>query len=278
MEPLLGIIFIGIFVWILLKKPVEKKPEHNIVIKTEYSAPNNNYDDSDESVNEEKDNWERFNFYGAQTLPAQGRYRITYTDQRGLTTKREITVKRAYDDEGKFALDAHCHLRNGHRSFIDDRIQNAVDLDTGEVVTSVAQHAIAQYEGSGTGKAWKAIGREINALYILVFVCRADGRMLKAERTVILDYLKRWCHDIELDDNELDGAIKTLGTVDYRQFKRIIADMKSNGDIDRLRDIYDCAQRIIATQKTIDPLEKAALEILQNAVNEKAPFQASATT
>lgn len=214
---------------------------------------------------EDKDNWERFNFYGAQIVPAIGRYHITYTDRSGLTTERDITIKRAYDDDGKFAIAAHCHLRKAHRSFIDESINSAVDLDTGEVVPSVARHAIEQYHNSDEGKVWKAIGREINSVLALLFVCRADSRMMKAERAIVADYLKRHCHDLDLDDTQLDNTIKTLGTPDQREFKKIIADMKAAGDIDRLRDITDCAKRIVATQKNVDPLERAAIEILEAA-------------
>ena len=105
------------------------------------------------------------------------------------------------------------------------------------------------------------------ALHLLAFVCRADGRMMKAERMIIADYLKRRCYDIDLDDTKLDNAIKTLGAPSKNEFKKIIADMKAAGDIDRLRDITDCAKRIVETQKTVDQLEKAAIEILEASSN-----------
>lgn len=147
MKPLLGIILIGIFSWMLLRS-TNKKSKHNSNLKTRHSILKNNNSDVD-TVHEEKSHFEHFNFYEAQEFPAKGRYHITYIDQRGLTTERDISIKRVYDDNGRFAIAAHCHWRNRHHSFIDDSIQSAVDLDTGKVVESVAQHAIAQYENSG---------------------------------------------------------------------------------------------------------------------------------
>lgn len=262
------LVFIGLWIitWLFFKLG-KNSQRHEIVIRTEFSGTSNT--DNEKSVYyQEKDNWEKFNFYGAQMLPAKGEYHISYNDQKGLTTERDITIKRAYDDSGKFAVDAFCHLRGAHRSFIDERIKHAVEIETGEIVKSVAQHAIAQYGETSEGKVWKAIGREMIALYLLAYVCRADGRMLKAERVIIADYLKRNCKDIELDDAELDKAIKTLGAPDYREFKRIVKKMTSLEELERLRDIADCAKRIVHTQKTIDPLEQTALDTFDNAMNE----------
>lgn len=213
----------------------------------------------------DKDNWERFNFYGAEMLPAKGSYRITYLDQRGLTTERDISIKRAYNDNNSFAVDAMCHLRGAHRAFIDDRIQHAVDTDTGELVESVAKHAIKQYEDTDIGKMWKAIGSQSVYLYVLSYICRADGRMLKPEREILADFIKRRCPSVTFINNELDTAIKTLGYPDYKEFKRLVIKMREE-DIETLKDITDCAKRIVATQKKVDPMEKAALETLENAL------------
>lgn len=259
------IVVIAFAAWLFFRFGQSKPQQHEVVLHTKITTAASSGRDNLEQE-EEKDNWESFNFYGARLLPAKGRYHITYTDQRGLTTERDIDIKRAYNDEGKFAIGAFCHLRGGHRSFIDERIKSAVDLDSGEVVSSVAQHAIAQYQDSGEGKLWSAIGREWQAVQMLAFVCRADGRMMKAERAVVGDYLKRRCADLPDDDESIDKAIKEIGEPDQREFKRIIADMKAAGDTDRLRDVLDCAKRIVATQKTVDPMEKASIELLENAI------------
>ncbi len=43
--------------------------------------------------------------------------------------------------------------------------------------------------------------------------------------------------------------------------------MKAGGDIDRLRDITEYAKRIVATQKNVDPFERAAIEMLEAAID-----------
>lgn len=195
------------------KKPQKSKgvtqPEVLVPIEKVSASTSGNYND-DDIVPEEKDNWERFDFYKANMVPAKGRYRITYTDQRGLTTERDIDIKRAHDDNGMLAVDAHCNLRGAHRSFIDDRIQSAVDLDTGEVVESVAQHAIGQYDNGEAGKVWKAIGREMMPVYLLVFVCRADGRMLKLRERLLQTTLNLGVMMLSLMAMNLTRQLKPL--------------------------------------------------------------------
>lgn len=216
---------------------------------------------------EDSDNWEQFDFYNATMLPATGRYRIAYEDQRGLKTERDIRVKRVHERGGSYAIDAHCELRNAHRSFLGDRIESAVNLDSGEIVGNVASDAISQYADSGAGRALSAIEKEWMGVSVLIFVCKQDGQMRKSERFIIAEYLKKYCSSTQLDDTELDSAIKALGEPDQKEFKRIVRDLKDAGDKVRLTDLLNYAKRIVDTQKTIDPMEKAALEILEIAAS-----------
>jgi hypothetical protein len=59
--------------------------------------------------------------------------RITYTDSHDVTTTREI-VALQYLDNSPGKIHAFCKLAKAHRTFITNRISDAVDLETGEVV------------------------------------------------------------------------------------------------------------------------------------------------
>lgn len=210
---------------------------------------------------------EKFDFAGAKILPACGYYNITYTNRNGITTNRNISVSRVYENNGKFVVDAYCHLHASRRSFFYYRINRAVDLDTGQFVNCLAQSAMINFNDIGIQEIWNTIDNEMMGLYLLGFICCTDRRMLKRERAIIADYLKCRRPDIVLADEQLERLLKRLGMPDPRQFKRIVSDMKAAGDISRLRDITDCAKRIVASQKTVDPLEKAAIETLEAACN-----------
>jgi hypothetical protein len=246
-----------------------RKPKSNeIVFRIETtSTPKTTVSNRPEGFDEEKDNWEQFDYYSAKMLPATGRYRINYEDQRGVKTERDIQVKRVHENSGQYAIDAHCLLRNAHRSFLNERIQKVINLDTAEIVENLAREAILQYNNSGEGRALTVIDKEWMGVAILTFVCRADGQMRKAERLIIAEYLKGRCANVTLDDADLDSAIKSIGEPDHREFKRIIRDLKTAGERDQLSNLLDCANRIVATQKTVAPMEKAALEILSDAIS-----------
>lgn len=246
-------------------EPDTDKPYPILAINLKVVTPN--YDYSDFIA--------KFNFAGAKILPASGYYNITYTNRHGITTNRNISVSRVYENNGKFVIDAYCHLRASRRSFFEHRINRAVDLNTGQFVNNVAQHAITSFDDALIQKTWETMSYEMMGLYLLEFICCADRRMLKTERSIVADYLKRRRPDIVLDDEQLERILKRLGTPDPRQFKRIVSDMKASGDIARLREIADCAKRLVATPKTADPLEKAAIEIPEEACARIAPLDAA---
>jgi hypothetical protein len=77
------------------------------------------------------------------TNPASGEYRIKYVDREGVRTERDISVKQIEKDGNRYIIKAHCSLRKATRTFLDHNITEAINLDTGEIVKSVAKDALA---------------------------------------------------------------------------------------------------------------------------------------
>lgn len=257
------LVLIAILVVILMPR---KSSQSRVSVTREQVEEHTDSDD-------DKDNWEGFNYYKSVVVPAKGRYRIKYTDQRGKNTEREINVRRAFDDQEKFAINAFCMMRQASRSFLDDRIQSAINLDTGEVVSSVARDAIQQYANSDEGIAYEQeksvfaeIQKEWAGICILMFVAKADGRLLKKERDIVAEYLKVYCQDKSISDDTLDRVIKQLDAPDQRQFESLVKQINKSGDAARLNLLFECAGKIVGTGKTVEPFEKYALEVLQQAV------------
>lgn len=65
--------------------------------------------------------------------PGHPTHRITYTDAEGNTTQRNIALYKTGHTNTK--CEAWCDMRQERRTFLFDRVQNAVDLSTGEVLT-----------------------------------------------------------------------------------------------------------------------------------------------
>jgi hypothetical protein len=59
--------------------------------------------------------------------------RITYQDRNDERTTREIVAKK-YLDQSPGEIYAYCKLRRAHRTFMTNRIEEAIDLETGEVI------------------------------------------------------------------------------------------------------------------------------------------------
>lgn len=87
--------------------------------------------------------------------------------------------------------------------------------------------------------------------------------MVKAERALIVDFLKK--NDDTINELTLDSLIKGMLPPGALEFKETVADMAKK-DKEKLQELYQYAQRIVATGKTIDPMEEAALKIMQNAL------------
>lgn len=65
--------------------------------------------------------------------PGHPTHRITYTDAEGNTTQRNIALYKTGHTNAK--CEAWCEMRQERRTFLFARVQHAVDLSTGEVLT-----------------------------------------------------------------------------------------------------------------------------------------------
>lgn len=67
---------------------------------------------------------------------------MTYTDAAGETTRRRVTVESfsGPSEAGAIRMDrftGHCHLRDGSRTFRLDRVREAAEAETGEIITDL---------------------------------------------------------------------------------------------------------------------------------------------
>jgi len=65
--------------------------------------------------------------------PGPPTLRIKYVDADGAFTERDITPYKS--GVTRKSMPAYCHLRNDRREFLFERVQSAIDLQTGEVLT-----------------------------------------------------------------------------------------------------------------------------------------------
>lgn len=111
---------------------------------------------------------------------------------------RDITIRR-YDGYGY--IDAWCHARNNYRTFMVERIAQAIDLSTGEVIPNVEVWL-------NETLAWltdeeRFVYKNTDLINIITHVARADGRFTAKEKRVIESALAEMGVCGALDPKEL---------------------------------------------------------------------------
>lgn len=100
---------------------------------------------------------------------------ISYVDAAGAASQRRITVRQLIGTPPETVL-AFCHERRAPRHFRIDRISEAIDPVTGEVLAGDA--IVAALSGAGFEAVDPAMRRAVN---VLVFLMRCDGHEHPAE-------------------------------------------------------------------------------------------------
>lgn len=127
---------------------------------------------------------------------------IEYTDAAGNASSRRISIRNLRYSKDRIAINAYCHERREPRCFISDRINMAADCETGEILADPAGWFMTAYRAHPDGQQYlqrrqvdtaAATERQAyqDALLVLAYVARADGRMTQVERAVIVEASRR---------------------------------------------------------------------------------------
>jgi len=142
---------------------------------------------------------------------------IAYKNSKGETSERRISVKTvSRSAAGNIMVGAYCYEREAFRHFRADRIIEAVDLATGEIIdTQVAileSFGIVEKELASDPKtATRAALRKCrHGMNVLVYLARCDGHFHHDEENTVIHYLMEECFDCEFHDEYLLARIRKL--------------------------------------------------------------------
>ncbi|CAA7614701.1 hypothetical protein MTBLM5_140023 [Magnetospirillum sp. LM-5] len=62
---------------------------------------------------------------------------LHYADARGAASRRNITVRRIFIEDGDLHFDAYCHLRRAPRTFVGRNVIDLVAPETGEILSAL---------------------------------------------------------------------------------------------------------------------------------------------
>lgn len=192
-------------------------------------------------------------------VPVNAKLQITYSDAKGQLTKRTITVSE-YD--GSAYLEGFCELRNEPRTFRIDRIQEAIDAESGEVITSVPQHLLNKYKQSPEYIISNTIDTYMDVFKVLFYVGKADGQLRAPEREIICATVRTIAKNKTLSYEDINKFINRLEIPTLHGFKLAFGRICKSYP-KQTPQIYAIAKKIVDTQKTVHPHEKEALEYME---------------
>lgn len=123
--------------------------------------------------------------------PISGVYRLEYLDFAGDRTVRSIDARAHAVDNDKHYLVAYCGLRQAHRAFRFDRIQELIDTASGEVVTELCGQAIGREAILLRATLEGAWARKLPEVDILLFVGTLSAGLRDTQVKIIVDHLAR---------------------------------------------------------------------------------------
>lgn len=97
----------------------------------------------------------------------------------------------------------------------------------------------------------------INEIDILVFLSKADGKMVKEERNIITDYIKTQYPQL---DNEIFDILLKSHKVTNNRFKESVNYIKKNKS-NLLENLNQAMKKIIEVDDKIDPMEQSTMDL-----------------
>lgn len=208
-----------------------------------------------------EDAWEGAFWEAADPKRFSARLAITYRDANGSVTERQVRV-REFDNEvyGGMMI-GHCSLRDATRTFRFDRVQTAIDAETGAVISDLRFFLNTAYENSAERSVALLAEDYLDVMKVLFYVAKADGQFRKEERVVVCEYAKKLTRDDRISIELVEPIFKEFGLLSAQAFKLAVGRVFSSGGIDPVA-LAECCREIVATQKTVHHAEKDALEFI----------------
>lgn len=194
--------------------------------------------------------------------PISARIKIRYIDSSGDHSERIVDVRECDTSAPDGYLNGFCHMRGSIRTFRIDRIESAIDLDSGELIQSLTEYAAKKYEESPVFAVDQLFENHSDALRVLFYIAKADGRFTAKEKDIYLEYCRSVYPDGRLDVNAIDNVLKWVDVPTMHTYK-VICGKLAKLDESHKGVILHAAEAMIATQKTVTDEEKLAIEYMK---------------
>ena len=259
MEVVLLVLAVIVVIAFYLGKRSGSSTDSNVSVEVG-SSGYADYDDYEDDENH--DSWEGGFWDASDPKRLSAHIEIDYKDGDGALTTRSVRVREFDNQLYSGIIMGHCELRNATRTFRFDRIKKCVDIETGEIVTDIRKYLNDLYDKSPERSIDIIAIDYIDVLKVIYFVAKADGRYRKAEKEVISGYVRKLVRDDRITPEMIDGLLKEVDVPTLHGYKLAVGRVLKGGEVDP--ELLDtCCKEIVATQKSVHPMEKEALEYLE---------------
>ena len=195
-------------------------------------------------------------------FPVKASLRIWYTDREGQNTERTVDVREVGAGIIDNTLLGYCRLRKEQRTFYVHRINQCVDIETGELIGDAYQYLWDKYEQSPEYKLGEFANNQYDALRILLYIGKADGALRAKEREIIRSTCHSLMNDSSITDAMIDNMFKDIQLMTEPAFKLAVGRLaKQSASIQKI--VFDAAEKMIASDKKIHPTEQVALDYMR---------------
>lgn len=201
------------------------------------------------------------------------RLHIRFQDRNGAVTERDIVTNWYSHDAatGNGGLNAFCQLRQGMRPFALKRIQQAIDLETGEIIPDLGSHLDAIYEATPQGAVDRFLKIHSAGVFVLFSFAKADGAMRAKERAVIAN----WAQAQGLEDaqhlEELEKQVKGWYSTNYAFWDAVKTVVKEGKGDQYTANLWSAVTAIVQSDKTPSEQEIKYLRYACERLNQPMP-------
>lgn len=247
------IIILALLVGCLIWLRAAKKPRYSVTI-THSTHDTSNLDSPQ---------WDTAAEYApSDPKPVAALLLLTYRDGNGQGTERQVQVRECDTLNPAGYLTGICQLRGAFRTFRIDRVERAVDMETGEIIENIPAWAQTRYLESPAYAIEQLLSTAADAMRALLYIGKADGRFTKKEKEIFLTYCQAKSGATHITQADLDRACAALPLPSMQSFKLICGRLAKLPQSERTAVLEACEQ-MVATEKKIAPEEAAALDYMR---------------
>lgn len=210
----------------------------------------------------DRDDWVGMFWEVDRQRPTEATLHLNYQSGRGEQSARTVDVHSFGYYMDYIYFTGFCRKRQANRSFRTDRVLQCIDVQSGAAIDNIHSFLVEKYKSTPEYSIDILHDDEYDTLRILLYIGKADGFLMKPEKAIIRNTCRMLVKDSRITDTMIDKMFKNLEVPTVQAFK-LAVNRISKRDIETCTVILKAAQDMVATQKTVHPLEKDTLAFME---------------